>query len=537
MTGQHPAVRTLEHLYRDGRISRRDFVSAMTATAGLISIGGTGHALAAIESRADQIEASVLAKHGGTLRVAVTGQPDQLDPGTDNTYASFQIMANIFETLVEMDERGRFKPNLARKWRQLDHKTWEFDLVRGATFHNGQPFTAHDVEYTIQRILDPKTASPELTSFSAISHVQIVDKYTVRIHLKQPYGPLLTNLSNGGYVVNKHAVTTGDPRRHPVGTGPFKFKEWITNDHVTLVRNPHYWRKGLPYLDTVVFRGAPVDETRMAALKSGQYNWVDAVPLNDIRALRHSKNPVLLSGTNGGNPDFLGMVVEKPPFNNKALRQAIAWSIDKKAILDVAYFADGQVGSQEVGKGSRFYTANDPYRNGPNLQKAQSLLKQAGINTVNVEYLGLPQYPELLKTGEIVKEQLAQVGITLNIVQLEVTVWVQRLIKRQYEMTSIYAAGTVDPDTFYSSELTSNGADNFTGYKNPRVDALVAQARQLTSVSKRRELYGKIRQIIWDDCPYIFVHYEVLNYAFPPNVHGTTILPTFQLHFKNVWIG
>jgi peptide/nickel transport system substrate-binding protein len=275
----------------------------------------------------------------------------------------------------------------------------------------------------------------------------------------------------------------------------------------------------------------------MAALHSGQFNWVDAVPLNDIKSLRHSKNPVLIQGTNGGNPDFLGLVVERPPFNNKKLRQAIAWTIDKKAILDVAYFGDGQVGSQEVGTHSRFYTANDPYRHGPDLNKAQSLMKQAGSGKVTFEYLGLPQYPELLKTGEIVREQLSQIGVTMNITQMEVTVWIQHLIKRQYQITSIYAAGTVDPDPFYSSELTSTGADNFTGYKNPKVDALVTQARQTTSVSKRRALYGQIRQQIWDDCPYIFVHYEVLNYAFKPNVHGSLILPNFQLRLKDVWIG
>jgi peptide/nickel transport system substrate-binding protein len=538
MTHQHPAIRILERSYEEGRLTRREFVAGLGTAMGLLAIGGsTTDVIAAAERHAERIDVRATPKRGGTLKVAITGQPDQLDPGTDNTYASFQIMANVFDTLVSMTGKGHFAPNLATKWRQLDHKTWEFDLVHNAVFHNGQPFTSKDVAYTINRILDPKTGSPESTSFDAIKQAQVVDKYTVRLHLKYPYGPLLSNLANGAYIVNQKAVTTLDPRRHPIGTGPFKFKEWVTNDHVTLVRNPKYWATGLPYLDSVVFHGAPVDETRMAALKTGEFNWIDAVPLNDIKSLRKSRNPVLLQGTNGGNPDFLGLVVDTPPFNNKKLRQAVAWAIDKKAILDVAYFGDGQRGSQEVGTHSPLYTSNDPYKNGPNLNKAQSLLKQSGLGSVTFEYLGLPQYPELLKTGEIVKEQLSQIGITMNITQLEVTVWIQRLIKRQYQMTSIYAAGTVDPDPFYSSELTSTGADNFTGYKNPKVDALVTQARQTSSVSKRRALYGQIRSHIWDDCPYIFVHLEVLNYAFAPKVHGTTILPNFQLSFKNVWIG
>ncbi len=537
MTDQHPAIQVLERSYEQGRLSRREFVAGLATAVGLLTAGSSAtSALAAAERHADRVDERVAAKRGGTLKVAITGQPDQLDPGTDNTYASFQIFANVFDTLVNMDSKGHITPNLASKWRHLDAKTWEFDLVHNAVFHNGQPLTSKDVAYTINRILNPKTASPEQTTFNVIKQVQVVDKYTVRFHLKYPYGPLLTNLTNGAWIVNEKAITSLDPRQHPIGTGPFKFKEWVTNDHLTLVRHPHYWKAGLPYLNTIIIRGAPVDETRMAALKAGEFNWVDAVPLNDIKSLSKSKNPVLLQGTNGGNPDFLGMVVESGPFQNKKLRQAVAWAIDKKEILAVAYFGDGQVGSQEVGTHSPLYTSNDPYKNGPNLSKAQSLMKQSGLGSVSFEYLGLPQYPELLKTGEIVKEQLSQIGLNMKITQLEVTVWIERLIKRQYEMTSIYAAGTVDPDPFYSTELTSTGADNFTGYKNPKVDALVVKARETASVSKRKALYGQIRSIIWDDCPYIFVHLEVLNYAFAPNVHGSKILPNFQLSFRDVWI-
>ncbi|MBV9279119.1 MAG: hypothetical protein JOZ41_03470, partial [Chloroflexi bacterium] len=144
MTDQHPAVRMLERAYIESRLSRRDFVRGMSVAAGLLALEGSmgGGALAAAERRAEQIDSVTSPKRGGTLKVAITGQPDQLDPGTDNTYASFQIMANIFDTLVRMNGKGHFTPNLATKWRQLDSKTWEFDLVHNAVFHNGQPFTS-----------------------------------------------------------------------------------------------------------------------------------------------------------------------------------------------------------------------------------------------------------------------------------------------------------------------------------------------------------------------------------------------------------
>lgn len=538
MVGQNSVLRMLEQGYRKGHVSRREFVCA-TAAAALIAVGGsTASALAAAERRVDQLDATMTPRYGGTLKVALTGQPDQLDPATSNDYASFQIIDNIFDNLVAMDAHGYFKPELATSWQQRDPRTWEFHLVRNAVFHNGEPFTAHDVAYTINRILDPKTASAEVTAFNVINRVEIVDDYTVRFHLKYPHASFLTDLSNGAYMQNEKAVTTLDPHRHPVGTGPFKFKEWVTNDHITVTRNTHYWQSGRPYIDSVIFRGAPVDETRMAGLQAGEYNWVDAVPLEDVPKLRHSTNPVYLTSNNAGNPDFLGLVVTRPPFNNTKLRQAIAWAIDKKAILDVAYFGVGEVGSQEVGSGSRYYTANDPYRHGPDLSKAQQLMKEAGYaNGLKIEYLGLPQYPELLKTGEVVREQLSQIGITMSITQMEVTVWVKRLVQHQYQITSIYAAGTVDPDSFYNSELTSSGLYNFSGYKNPRLDQLILQGGQTTDVNQRKALYAQVRSIVWDEAPYIFVHYETLNYAMSPRVHGTQILPTLQLFFKDVWIG
>lgn len=538
MASQNAVLRMLEQGYREGQVSRREFVRAMAAATALVAFAGsTTSALAAAERRADQLDAAT-PRYGGTLKVAITGQPDQLDPATSNDYASFQIIDNIFDNLVAMDPRGYFKPELATSWRQLDSHTWEFHLVRNAVFHNGEPFTAHDVAYTINRILDPKTASAEVTAFNVISKVEIVDDYTVRFHLKHPHASFLTDLSNGAYIQNEKAVTTLDPHRNPIGTGPFKFKEWVTNDHVTLVRNPHYWQAGRPYVDSIIFRGAPVDETRMAALQAGEFNWIDAVPLEDVPKLRQGKNPLYLTSNNAGNPDFLGLVVTQPPFNNTKLRQAIAWAIDKRAILDIAYFGVGEVGSQEVGSGSRYYTTNDPYRHGPDLNKAQQLMKEAGYASgLKIEYLGLPQYPELLKTGEVLREQLAQIGITMSITQMEVTVWVKRLVQRQYQITSIYAAGTVDPDTFYNSELTSYGLYNFSGYKNAHLDALILQAGQTTDPNQRKALYAQVRSIVWDEAPYIFVHYETLNYAMSPQIHGTQILPTLQLFFKDVWIG
>ncbi len=538
MFAQPPNTSTLERDYLSGMLSRRGFVAALAAATATVAFAGSTHAaLAAADRRADALDHLSTPRRGGTLNAGLTGQPDQFDPATSSIYTAAQIYDNIFDKLVVLDSRGAFQPALARSWRQLDPKTWEFDLVHNAVFHNNEPFTAHDVQYTFNRILSPKIASAYAPLFNAIASVQVVNNYTVRFHLSQPFGPFLTNLAANGEIVNARAIKQYDPNRHPIGTGPFRFKEWVTSDHVTLERWPHYFQSDRPYLDRVIFRGTNVDESRLAALQSGELNWVDAIPLQDVRRLRSSRNPLYVTANNAGIPDYLSFVVDKPPFNNKKLRQAVAWAIDKRAILAVAYFGVGETGSAEVPTGSPWYTGNDPYHSGPDLAKAQRLLHEAGYpNGLTVEYLGLPQYPELLKTGEIVKEQLAQIGIQMTIKQVEVTVWGNRFVKKQYQITSAYQERTIDPDNFYSLLLTRDASLNVTGYNNPRFDALVKQARTATDFSARKALYAKVRAIMYDDVPNIFVHYETLNYAMQPRVHGSAVLPSLELQFKNVWL-
>lgn len=534
-----PVRELLEQRYSSGDLSRSRFIIALSAASAAVAFGGSLRAAeAAAGHRADELDHLAAPKRGGILKAGLTGQPDQLDPATSSVYTAAQVYDNIFDKLVVLNARGNFLPALATKWRQLDPKTWEFDLVHNAVFHNGEPLTASDVQFTFKRILDPKTASAYTPLFDSIASIQVVDKYTVRFHLKQPFGPFLTNLAANGEIMNQKAITGLDPKRHPIGTGPFMFKEWVTSDHLTLTRWSHYWGSGMPYLDGVIFRGMPVDESRLASLQGGEVNWVDAVPLQDAKRLRGGSNPVFLTANNAGLPDFLTFVVDKPPFNNKKLRQAVAWAIDKRAILAVAYFGVGETGSAEVPTGSIWATGSDPYADGPNLDKAKKLLTEAGYpNGLTVEYLGLPEYPELLKTGEIVKEQLAQIGITMNITQLSVNLWSDRLVKKQYQITSAYQERTIDPDNFYSLLLTRNASLNYAGFGNASFDALVNQAKATSDVAARKRIYAKVRQIMYDEVPFIFVHYETLNYAMQPQVHGVQVLPSLELRFKDVWLG
>jgi peptide/nickel transport system substrate-binding protein len=523
------------HGHLDHRLDRRTLLRRAGLAGGALVLGGALEGRAAPRARAGTLTAA--AKRGGTLAAALTGEPDSLDPAVSEIYTGAQVYDNIFSKLVDIDQHQRFYGVLATGWKQVNAKTWTFDLRPNVTFHNGEPFGAADVKYTFERILNPKTASGYAPLYEVISRVEMVNAHRVVFHLKTSFGPFLTNLANNGEIVNQKAIESGkNPARNPVGTGPFEFVEWVQGDHITVKRNDSYFEAGKPYLDGIRFAFLPVDQSRIDSLRSGNLDWVDAIPLQQLGQLQKDPGFNYVGSALAGIPDFLALNTKQAPFDSKAVRQAVAWALDKNEIRAVAYFGAGEVGSEEVPSKSIWHDNADPYRHGPNLNKAKALMKSAGHSGgLQVTYLGLPQYPELLKTGEVVQQQLQQIGIDMKIEQVDVSVWFDRFSKGTYQITSAYQERTIDPDNFYSLVLKSGGSINTTGYSNPKADHLIDMAAQETNLAKRKKLYTQLRKIVFDDVPLIFVHYETLNYLMRKNVHGSTINPTLELRAQNIY--
>ena len=478
---------------------------------------------------------SASVREGGDLRAALTGEPDVLDPATSSIYTGAQVYEGIFSKLIDLDANGAFVPDLATKWVQDDPKTWTFTLVDNATFHNGEKFTSQDVKYTFERILNPTTASAYAGLYEQIDSIDTPDATTVTFHLKAPFGPFLTNLATNGEIVNQKAIETGDPARTPVGTGPFEFVEWVQGDHITMKKNPSYFKQGLPHLDSVTFKFLPVDQSRIDALSAGEIDWADAIPLQQVSSLSSDPRFTYLTSATAGIPDFLAMNTTKAPFDNIKVRQAIALAINRAEIKKVAYLDTGEDGLIEVPTGSSWYDSTSVFATKSDIAKAKQLLSEAGYpNGLSIDYLGLSQYPELLKTGQLVREQLKAIGVDLSISAVDVSVWYDAFVAGNYQITSAYQERTIDPDNFYSLVIKSAGPINTTGYSNPEVDALIAKAATSDDEATRQGLYQQIRTIVTSDAPLVFTHYETLNYLMNKNVVGSQITPTLSLHMENI---
>jgi peptide/nickel transport system substrate-binding protein len=529
----------LARSFLSGDLSRRSFLRrAAGFSAAALSASSLGAVLAACTKSTTSAgpsggAATGAPAAGGTLKAALTGEPDTIDPATSTIYTGAQVYDNIFNKLIDLDVSNKFYGQLATAWNAPDDKTWVFDLVDNATFHNGETFGPDDVVYTFNRILDPKTASSYAPLYNAIDKVEATGPAQVTFHLKTSFGPFLSNLANNGEIVNQVAIESKDPSRNAVGTGPFEFVEWVQGDHITLKKNDSYFLSGKPYLDEILFRFLLVDQSRVDALQSGDLNWSDAVPLQQLNTLKSDPAYNYVTSATAGIPDYIAMNTVKPPFDDTLVRQAVYWALDRDAIRQVAYFGAGESGIEEVPTGSSWYDGSPLVA--PDVEKATSLLQQAGVTTpLEVEYLGLPQYPELLKTGEVMQQQLEAVGIKMNIKQVEVGVWFNAFSKGDYQITSAYQERTIDPDNFYALVIRSGGDINTTGYSNPQADQLIDQARTETDEQTRFDLYKQIRQIVFDDSPIIFAHYETINYLMQKDVVGSTVNPTLELRMQEI---
>jgi len=490
------------------------------------------------------------------LVVGQVAEPKSLDPHAVTSLNDFRILVNLYEGLVRFKDGSlEVEPDLAESWQvSEDGMTYTFYLRPGVRFHDGTGFDAEAVRFNLQRMLDPNhpfhhTGPFPLASFffGGVEGVQVVDALTVRLHLTEPFAPLLANLAYGtGLIVSPAAVRAHGAAfgRHPTGTGPFRFVEWRSRERVVLTRNPDYWRTPAR-AEHVVFRPVTDPVTRTTELLGGGLDIALELPPDTVAVLRDRPGVRVVEAV-GPHLWFLILNTREGPFADLRMRQAANLAVDKQGLVthvlqDTAVVASGPVPAA-------FDWAHEPdlagYPHDP--ARARTLVREAGYpDGVDVDLL-VPQggsgMLDPLRMAEAVQADLAEAGIRAHIQTFEWNAYLARVNRGLGGLGDMAAMAwtTNDPDTLPYLALRSDawpehGGFNSGYYADPAVDRLIDTARRIIDRDQRAALYREMQRRVMADAPWVVLaswRQSAVSWA---RVRGLRLQPSFFLRLASVY--
>lgn len=477
-------------------------------------------------------------RRGGVLNVAFASDTKTLDPTFSVNFSERQPLYLIYNTLVALKPDFSIGPELAERWEvSEDGKHVTLHLRSGVKFHDGTDFNAAAAKFNLDRRMDPTLNSPQRGPLvEVIEGVDAPDAQTLVIRLTQPSPNLLGMLAQReGFMVSPTAAEKlgKDLGVKPVGTGPFIFKEWVPGNRLVVERNPNYWEKDKPYLDGVTFRDISTTAVSIQRLLTGEADYTSALSPIDVRQIENNK-AVVLDPSTVGRWYSLQWQVDKPPFNNSKLRQAIAHGIDRKRIIDIVMSGKAAVSNSPTPNKLWWAAPDIPgYEYDP--AKAKALLAEAGHPNGLEITLSTPQVALLQQINQLVQEQLKAIGITVKLEPVSQSDWYPRVIQFAINFTPMRWAQRPDPDGILTLLFDSKGAGNSTRYSNPEVDALLAQARNLVDQSARKPIYQKMQQVISDDLPYLPLFFSLEFAAMRSNVRGHVWIADEIPRLRDMW--
>ena len=432
------------------------------------------------------------------ISIGMVLEPPGLDPTSGNAAATDEVTyANIFEGLTRIDETGAVQPDLAQSWDISDDGlTYTFHLHDGVKFHDGTPLTADVVKFSLDRTTAEGSTNGQKQLFAAIDAVDALDPLTVKVTLKHPQGNFLYNLAWGDAEIVAPA-SAADNATHPIGTGPFKFVDWVKGDHVDLAKNPDYW--GTPAkLDKATFKFISDPTAAFAAMMAGDVDAFPNFPAPETLAQfkSDSRFSVVIGTTEGET--ILAMNNGKKPFNDLKVRQAMSYAIDRKAIIDGAMFGYGTpIGSHFSPADPGYVDLTGLYAYNPD--KAKELLKEAGYPQGFKVTLKLPPPSYARRGGEIIAQQLKAIGVDAQIIPVEWAQWLSDVFKnRDYDLTIVSHTEPADYGIYARD-------DYYFDYHSDAFKKLMDELNLATDPAKRIALLGDIQKKIADDAVNVFL--------------------------------
>ena len=484
-------------------------------------------------------------KKGGTLILARAGEVTNLDPHKVPAFTSARVFELVYSYLMRLDENLAVQPDLAESMptTSSDGKTVTVKIRSGVKFHNGDPLTSADVKYTFERIILPANAAVARSFFGDVDTITAPDATTVVFNLKTPNAALIAYMAhpNTGIVSKKIGEANADlsKKETAIGSGPFKLAEWVPDNFMRFAANTDYYVAGQPYLDGIRINVVPDETAVTAALRTKAADMAIVFDAKVARTLR-SETGVTLSAKPSLSYNLLFVNTKRKPFDNLKVRQAIAYAIDRKAIIDAVAFGEGEVTGPIAPALANYALPTSQY---PlytrDVAKAKALLAEANVGPVSFTMLTQTTEPVYAKDiAQLVQAQLAEIGVTMKIETLEFTQWVDRWLKADFDMAPGLNGGGPDPDFYVFRYFTDDGNLNFvTSYKNPISSDAIKAGRATTDVAKRKDLYTTAQKELVNGVPFIWLYVGRDYNATLPTTKGFIHLPTGSvIYLRQTWL-
>jgi peptide/nickel transport system substrate-binding protein len=480
-------------------------------------------------------------KRGGTLTVGLAQDPPIVDPIRTGSFTERQFAMGIYESLFDIDAKGQAVPFLAESFTvSEDVKTYRVKLRPNIKFHDGTQLDAAAVVANLERTRNPANACRCLSVVQDIVEVKPIDPLTVEFVLKTPSAAFPTILADAPGIMVSPTAFKADPKTigiNPVGTGPFKFVEWIRGSRFVITRNADYWRPGRPYLDQVVLRGVQNTETLQAAFLSGQTEIIIQPSFQFVAQVKKDKKYVVLQ-PGGFGYDGVYMNLAEPPFDDRRIRQAVVQSIDRELLRKTLLFGIPKLAYGPFGPGMDVFQPVPGY---PKYDPAAAKLLVAAYGKPVSFTLQYNNSPGGQRLAQSLQEMWGQVGMKVDLQPVDQNRIVQNMSSKQFVASLYRFTGRADPHIntfpfFHSQFADVTPSANYGHYKNPKIDELLDKGVSTVDPAKRKEIYGEVAKILAEDLPYAYLFYVADNIVITRRVKGLPEVPDGLVRFGDIWL-
>jgi peptide/nickel transport system substrate-binding protein len=533
-----------------GNINRRELLQRAAALGiavpGVLLARAAPDAVAAPRATARAQDATPTS--GGSLRAIIVDDPNSLDPLVTQLAQVRQTMTSVYDTLTYLDAADPtfpIKGRLAKEWTFTEPTTFDMMLHEGVTFHGGEDFSAEDVKWTIDYVMNPDTKSPNATFLSQVDSVEVLDPLTIRFNLNRPWAAMPADLST--IQIYSKTSTKDSIGATPNGTGPFMWTEWVPGDHITLTKNPNYFIPDRPYLDEIVFRPIKEKATSLSVMEAGDADVFFTPEVKEKANIEGNPRLKLVASLLPDEGHILYINNNRAPMNDQNIRLAASYALDRRTFHSAFL---GNYGEKNTSPWTTAHWAYNPINDTAfeyDLDRARSYLEEAGYtdgkaadgSQLSINLVFPKGYPEWQQGSEMFQAAMAELGVEVVVEQLELATWIQRIVTTdEYDLSwDFHQSRSADPAyTLALAFFYPPGPQNITRYQDKMLGDLISQGGEELDQEKRKAIYYQFQER-WNELqPGLVVGEYALFHVTAADVVGFATDPLMFQDFREVWL-